>query len=775
MGPNGLRQAMYLEKVPGFARIVLQQFKIHPGDSFLIFSSTGINGVVIEMALLVKPMGLPVVAVTSLQHTSATPSRHPSGRKLAEIADVTVDNCSPPGDAATEIEGIPYRVGPVSSIGAIAVVNALKTRTAELLVERGVVPTVLTSPHFVGDGVGEEQLERVYEEYFRRVKQAYDGEGAIPVPEASEVAGARADELTIRAPLLASADVVVVGSGSAGSCAAIAAARGGASVVLIEKQAFLGGTSTAVLDTFYGFYTPGSRALKVVGGIPDDVVAGLRALGPVSSGPTRTAPAPASPTTASTSSSSGSASRPRPACASSCTPSSRAPRCATAASPSVLVATKAGLVRIAGRVFIDASGDADLCHHAGFGYELAGEHDPAQTLTTTFRMVNVDIARRKQISTAEVHERMAEAVASGEYDLPRREGSDHITPVEGMIATIMTRLDSYRRDGDAIVNATDPVLLSEAEMAGRRQAFEYARFLRDRVPGYEEAELVWLSSQIGVRETRRVYGDERLTREDVLGARRFDDEIGPLRRAHRGPPRRCRHALAVPARRRGRGHPLSARSSSAIRPTRSSPGAASRPRTTPTPRCARWRRRWRWARPRAPPPRWRCRRAMSRGPCDRERPARIACGATAPCSSCTPQLARPDERLVAGLRHRRHAHQVRRRRCGRRGQPHGAAPRRTCSPSRRVWQTMLDYADAARAELGADGLRGVGIAAPGSWTQTSACATCPARCPASRTSRCASDWRRASACRSAASTTAPPPRSRSGASARRAATTTSSA
>lgn len=186
VGPNGLRQAMYLEKVPGFARIILQQFKIHPGDSFLIFSSTGINGTVVEMALLARAMGLPVVAVTSLQHTEATPSRHPSGQKLAEIADITIDNCSPPGDAVTDIEGVPFKVGPVSSIGAIAVVNALKTRTAELMVERGVVPTVLTSPHFVGSDVGAEQLENVYEEYFRRVKRAYDGEGAIAVPESWE-------------------------------------------------------------------------------------------------------------------------------------------------------------------------------------------------------------------------------------------------------------------------------------------------------------------------------------------------------------------------------------------------------------------------------------------------------------------------------------------------------------------------------------------------------------------------------------------------------------
>jgi hypothetical protein len=332
--------------------------------------------------------------------------------------------------------------------------------------------------------------------------------------------------MTIDPPLLATAEVVVIGSGTAGSAAAIAAARAGASVVLVEKQGFLGGTSTAVLDTFYGFYTPGSRSLKIAGGIPDEVVDGLRALGPVVERPNTYG------------------------AGTGVTYNSEHlklvwERLVTDAGvrvllhaflqdatvrdgrvTEVLVATKAGLVRLAGRVFVDASGDADLVHHAGFGYELAGVTDPAQTLTTTFRMVNVDIAARKSISTAEMHALMGQAADSGEYDLPRREGSDHITPVEGMIATVMTRIPSVReRDGET-VNATDPELLAEAEMAGRRQAVEYARFLRDKVPGYEAASLVALSSQIGVRETRRVYGDYRLTRDDVLRARRFDDEVG---------------------------------------------------------------------------------------------------------------------------------------------------------------------------------------------------------------------------------------------------------
>ena len=73
-------------------------------------------------------------------------------------------------------------------------------------------------------------------------------------------------------PTLYQADVVIVGAGSAGCCAAIAAAEEGRSVVLIERYGFAGGTSTQILDTFYGFFTPGEEPRKVVGGIPDRVV-----------------------------------------------------------------------------------------------------------------------------------------------------------------------------------------------------------------------------------------------------------------------------------------------------------------------------------------------------------------------------------------------------------------------------------------------------------------------------------------------------------------------
>jgi len=329
------------------------------------------------------------------------------------------------------------------------------------------------------------------------------------------------------ADIIGSFDVVVVGSGAAGSSAAIAASRNGARTILIEKLPFLGGNSTAVLDTFYGFYTPGERATKVVGGIGDDVITGLRHLGPVVERP-NTYGAGTGVTYL--------AEHLKVVWESLVTESGVSVSLHTFVQDvtvadgrieSVLVATKGGLRRVEGSVFVDASGDADVSAYAGFDYELAGEIDPAQTLTTTFRMVNVDHERRRTIDKARLHELMAEAAESGAYDLPRREGSDHITPVDGMTATVMTRLDQVQRGPEGtVLNATDPAVLTAAEMEGRRQALEYARFLVDRVPGYENASLVALSSQIGMRETRRVHGDYRVTRDDVLGARQFDDQIG---------------------------------------------------------------------------------------------------------------------------------------------------------------------------------------------------------------------------------------------------------
>lgn len=174
VGANGLQQSFFLERQEGYAAPILSNYEFGPHDSMICFSSTGINQLVIEMALQAKSQGLPVIAVTSVAHADSTVSRHSSGQKLKEVADVTLDNCTPPGDAAVTLPGLKYNVGPTSSIGAFIIVNALKVRTAEIMLSRGVEPVVLTSPHFADNPEeAEAQLQRVYQEFKRRKRNIY--------------------------------------------------------------------------------------------------------------------------------------------------------------------------------------------------------------------------------------------------------------------------------------------------------------------------------------------------------------------------------------------------------------------------------------------------------------------------------------------------------------------------------------------------------------------------------------------------------------------------
>jgi FAD dependent oxidoreductase len=325
-----------------------------------------------------------------------------------------------------------------------------------------------------------------------------------------------------------SVDVLVVGAGSAGATAAVAAARTGARTLLVDRNGFLGGTSTAVLDTFYAFYTPGERPRKVVAGIPDEVVARLTERGMAFE---------------------------RPNTYGAGTGITYDPESlkrvwdelVTEAGASLLlhafvigaevqdgrvvavdVATKGGVRRIEPRVVVDASGDADVCALAGAPYEAPG--DDVQSLSTVFRVANVDTARAETVPKHELWRLMREARDSGRYALTRIEGSVHRTPHEGVMMALMTRVRK--------VDATDPEQLSAAELEGRRQAHEYFRFLRENVPGYERAVLVSTSPAIGVRESRRILGEHVLTADEILGATRFEDQVAqcgaPIEEHHAG-------------------------------------------------------------------------------------------------------------------------------------------------------------------------------------------------------------------------------------------------
>jgi len=173
VGSNGQRQAMFLEHVEGFGQVILRNFVFAPPDCFLIFSNSGINEVVIDVALEAKRKGMPVLAVVSVEHCTASIALHSSGNKLIDIADIVIDNCTPGGDALVKVEGLVDPVGPGSTIGAAAVTNALKCRVAEKLAALGKPPIVLTSSFFIGNEASQQRFDDCYDDYRTRVQRVY--------------------------------------------------------------------------------------------------------------------------------------------------------------------------------------------------------------------------------------------------------------------------------------------------------------------------------------------------------------------------------------------------------------------------------------------------------------------------------------------------------------------------------------------------------------------------------------------------------------------------
>ena len=323
-------------------------------------------------------------------------------------------------------------------------------------------------------------------------------------------------------------DVVVVGAGSAGTTAAIAAARTGARTLLVDRFGFLGGTSTAVLDTFYAFYTPGEHPEKVVSGIPDEVVSRLTESGMAFERPNTYGAGTGITYDPETLKRVWDELTEEAEVRTLLHAFVFAVDLEDARVVGVEVATKSGVRRLEATVVIDASGDADVCALAGAPFEPPGEG--VQSLSTVFRMANVDVARAEAVPKQELWRLMREARDTGRYALTRIEGSVHRTPHDGVMMALMTRVRN--------VDATDADQLAAAEREGRRQAHEYFRFLRENVPGYERAALVSTSPAIGVRESRRILGEHVLTADEILAATRFSDQIArcgaPIEEHHAG-------------------------------------------------------------------------------------------------------------------------------------------------------------------------------------------------------------------------------------------------
>lgn len=342
-------------------------------------------------------------------------------------------------------------------------------------------------------------------------------------------------------------DVAVIGGGPAGTVAAVAAARRGARVALVERYGFLGGALTAsMVAPIMGFH---AGDLQVVRGIPQEIVTRLVAQG-------------FSP---------GHVPDPIDFCY-TVTPFDYEGlkhillELALEANVDVwLHATFTGLQADSGwvrtariwqkdgdrplgaAVFIDASGDGDLCAAAGAPFAVGRAQDGIpQPMTLMFRLAGVDwnavmahfAEHDEDLQHGQgVHERIdlnwlrglpirgfagfrrlvGDARARGEWHVPR----DRLLVFEGV------------RAGEAVVNTTRVTGvvgirgadLTRAEIEGRRQAHEVVALLRAHVPGFAQCWLVDTPAQIGVRETRRITGDYVLQQEDILGAVKFPDAV----------------------------------------------------------------------------------------------------------------------------------------------------------------------------------------------------------------------------------------------------------
>ncbi len=327
-------------------------------------------------------------------------------------------------------------------------------------------------------------------------------------------------------PVFGEFDVVVLGGGPAGLAAAVSASRGGARTLLIERYGFLGGMGTAGgVTNFAGLYGKRDGQMQqLVHGVVDELLARVDALGGLNTpqdglqGRIRVRSYDVS-----------------------------AYKCAAdewllAAGVQLLfhavavgvvmdgprvdcllVETRSGRRAIRATQFIDASGDGDLAHFAGVPYELGDGAGDALYPSTMFRVGQVDAARAQAaIGEFKAIDALM-AKAASRYDFPRQGA---ILRPQKNPSEWRANVTQLRNAQGRAVDATDAAQLSAAEVEGRRQIVQYMRFLRAEVPGFENAEMLDIAPQVGVRETRRVLANYCLTGDDVLNGARFDDAVG---------------------------------------------------------------------------------------------------------------------------------------------------------------------------------------------------------------------------------------------------------
>ncbi len=305
-------------------------------------------------------------------------------------------------------------------------------------------------------------------------------------------------------------DIIVLGGGFTGCAAAIAAARQGKSVLLLEASGFLGGAASNCLiypfmnyttiltnedgtttrhELSRGIFTETVAMLKARGGFVDETLKLILDEMTVKEGVEVLFHATL------------------------CDVEKNGTHI-----DNISVATKAGVLTFYAKMFIDCTGDADLCVMADLPTKLGREKDDlCQPMTLCFRVANVD--KKTFFASRDIWQTLyKEQLAAGKFSNPRENILVFDHPIEGVLHFNTTRVVKH--------NPVNPFDVTKAEMEARRQVTEIMNFFRDNnIPGMENARLVYTAPSIGVRESRMLIGDYVLTGDDLVACTKFDDAI----------------------------------------------------------------------------------------------------------------------------------------------------------------------------------------------------------------------------------------------------------
>jgi uncharacterized phosphosugar-binding protein len=169
IGSGGAKGLLWLERREGYAHVLFENEPIRKGDVMLVFSHGGLNAVGIEVLMEAKTRGLTSVAVTSMDNYAKRQATHSSGKKLADVADIVIDNCTPAEDALVTIDGWNAPVAAGSTAAFVTIAMSIIAQVAENLAAKGHTPPVFVSPNVVG--IPPDQMNLVYSDYERMLKR----------------------------------------------------------------------------------------------------------------------------------------------------------------------------------------------------------------------------------------------------------------------------------------------------------------------------------------------------------------------------------------------------------------------------------------------------------------------------------------------------------------------------------------------------------------------------------------------------------------------------